>query len=117
MLYAWDWKTVAFMRHTVFDVMRDAIQFMYYQLAWNAAYPKKKLRGMIVCIIPKTQKPDIQHVFVLPPGRMEQQIVQNTSARALEEIAKGEPYYCNTKCCYDWNDTCEYLAADICRRC
>lgn len=116
-IYIWDWKTTAFWKRTAHDSYRDNIQAAFYQMAWNVAHPKKKAKGFIYCIITKTKNPDFHHVFVPPPGQLERDMVHTVTRKAQEVLANQKPpYEANERCCYDWNDPCEFWTAGLCKR-
>ena len=116
-LYAWDWKSVAFITRITIDFYRNHPQFIFYQLGRNAAFPRRPLDGMIICLMTKTKKPALHHIFIPPPREPEILMVHAITKEARRVLAETKPpYRCNVKCCYDWNRPCEWRDSSHCKK-
>jgi hypothetical protein len=115
--YAWDWKTVSWLNNIAIERYEHDLQPKYYMMAWNAAYPDKPLKGMVIVVITKTKVPKIEHVLLDLPRIGDTEMVKATSAKALR-VLKGHkpPFEANPDRCFSFNKTCEFLKSGLCTR-
>lgn len=115
--YLWDYKFVGYAGQKQLEKYAHDLQPMFYQLAHDAAFPDDKAAGFIMMLITKQKQPQVHHILIDPPGRTEQQMVRDVSARALWIQENYEPPYpTNPDRCFDWGGMCNYLWHGECWR-
>jgi len=109
-----DYKALSSWGQSDFEKYTRDLQFMIYQMGWQAAHPKRKLQGMIIDVVTKTIEPRFYAVVIRPPSARDRKIVKAFAELATavweqwKDLEAGD-VPCNPERCFDWHRTCPYL--------
>lgn len=114
-LYLVDHKTASSYGNAAMEKYIHDVQFTAYMMAWNAAYPEKQCKGMLVNVLIKTKEPRFETILVPPPNKKSKAIVRKIANRASIYI-KNNYQAPNPDRCFDWGRSCKYLRSGECQR-
>lgn len=114
-IYGYDFKTAGARYANTADQYKADIQFMVYQLLWNALRPKQTMNGFLVDVAYKTKPPHFELIYVPPVGALEERIVAAFFGRALEAIGHDPPR-ANPDRCFMYYRICRHLVEGRCDR-
>lgn len=111
-----DIKTMAYYNAARVEQLFHSLQFKIYMLAFQAAYPDRKIKGLIIDMATKTKEPSFPAHTVPPPTPADRKIISRFATLATEawdawggrdfDPQDAPP---NPDRCFDYNRRCKYF--------
>lgn len=100
------------------QMFMDRVQFTAYMIAWQARYPRRSVKGLLVNVLPKTKVPEFRTVVVPYPNAKRADIMHNFLWQAQQRrklafersLAKANISHCYAYGPCDFISTCDRAA-------
>jgi len=112
-IYIVDHKTTAYMTAASYERYARDLQFIAYQVAYNAMCSPSTCKGLIVNVLTKTKTPEVVRILVPPPTTVDRAILAVVTNQARQKRTSNAP---NPDRCFDYNSVCPFLTNGRCFR-
>lgn len=112
--YLVDWKSAAAARRTMAEEMEMRLQFMAYQMVFEALFPGTQLQGFWAAVLTKTKDPTFMPVLLQPVTDEQRKVVWYFFESVNAQLTGDRPDEARATECFSWFRACHHLREGRC---